>query len=135
MLKVIIVDNDANFRKALKSVLVNIGDVEIIAEASNGKEVLDLFPTHMPDLIFMDIKMPEINGIEATKKIKTLYPNIDIVGISSYADDEYKNEMLNSGASFYLLKSDDNYNKLKSIIELKNSVNNVGLKPNNMFNL
>lgn len=135
MLKVIIVDNDANFRKALKSVLLNIGDVEIIAEASNGKEVLDLFPTYMPDLIFMDIKMPELNGIEATKKIKALYPNIDIVGISSYADVEYKNEMLNSGASFYLLKSDDNYNKLKSIIELKNSDNNVGLKPNNMFNL
>ncbi len=131
MLKVIIVDNDANFRKALKSVLLNIGNVEIIAEATNGKEVLQLFPTHIPDLIFMDIKMPELNGIEATKKIKTLYPNIDIVGISSYTDVEYKNEMLNSGASFYLLKSDDNYNKLKGIIELKNRENNVGFKPNN----
>ncbi|MCX7862469.1 MAG: response regulator transcription factor [Bacteroidales bacterium] len=133
MLKIILVDNDPNFRKGLKAVLTNIGGIEVIAEANNGAELLNILSNELPDLIFMDIRMPIIDGVRTTKIVKTLYPSIHIIGFSSYYDVEYKNNMLEAGASDYLVKSEDNYIKLKEIIEQNCSQQNDGTK-NKLFN-
>ena len=95
--KIIITDDSKDFRKALKvllkeiyhSELKEIGSVEIIDEAENGAELLEKIKKNEPELIFMDIEMPYINGYEATKKIVSQYPNIKIVGMSSYNKENY----------------------------------------------
>ena len=125
MLNVIIVDNEATFRKGLKTVLMNICDVNIIAEASNGEEFLSILKESKVDLVFMDIKMPIMDGIEATKKATTLFPNIAIYGFSSYETQEYINKMLDAGARGYLSKSKDNYDILSNIINNQSSANNA----------
>ena len=112
MVKVIIVDNEATFRKGLKTVLLNIGEVEIVAEATNGEEFLDILNDHLVDVVFMDIKMPIMDGIEATRRAKILNPEITIIGFSSYENQDYINRMLDAGANGYLSKSGENYDLL-----------------------
>ncbi|HNW89372.1 MAG TPA: response regulator transcription factor [Bacteroidales bacterium] len=116
MIRVIIVDNDANFRKGLKTILLNIGEVEVTAEASNGEEFLELLSKVTADIVFMDVKMPLIDGIEATRKAKSIFPKLCIIGFSSYETEDYINKMLNAGANGYLSKSGDNYDLLTQII-------------------
>ncbi len=116
MVQVMIVDNEATFRKGLKAILQNIGDVEVVAEAVNGAEFLELLDTMMPDLVFMDIKMPVMDGIEATRRAKELYPSIVIIGFSSCEHHDYVKGMMNAGARGYLSKSGDNYELLTEII-------------------
>lgn len=116
MIRVIIVDNDATFRKGLKTILLNIGDVEVVAEASNGEEFLKLLEVTTADLVFMDVKMPVMDGMEATKKAKSMFTELCIIGFSSYESDDYINKMLDAGAAGYLSKSADNYDLLTQII-------------------
>ncbi|HOV10350.1 MAG TPA: response regulator transcription factor [Bacteroidales bacterium] len=116
MVRVIIVDNEATFRKGLKTILLNIGDVEIVAEASNGEEFLNVLDQHNADLVFMDVKMPVMDGMEATRKAKAHYPYLSIVAFSSYETQYYQEKMMDAGASDYLLKSADNYDLLANII-------------------
>ncbi len=116
MNRVIIVDNDANFRKGLKTILLNIGEVDVVAEASNGEEFLKLLSEVTADIVFMDVKMPLIDGIEATRKAKLIFPELTIIGFSSYETEDYINNMLNAGANGYLSKSGDNYDLLTQII-------------------
>ncbi|MEI6122021.1 MAG: response regulator transcription factor [Bacteroidota bacterium] len=116
MVKVIIVDNEETFRKGLKTVLLNIGEVDIVAEATNGEEFLKALTQTMADVVFMDIKMPVMDGIEATKRAMKLYPELTIIGFSSYENQDYINSMLDAGATGYLSKSGDNYDLLQSIM-------------------
>jgi YesN/AraC family two-component response regulator len=116
MTRVIIVDDNENFRKGLKAVLNNMDQVEFIAEASNGKEFLDILKTSDADLVFMDIKMPYIDGIKATIEAKRKNPAIAIYAFSSYENDEYKKSMMEAGADGYLCKSHNNYELINSII-------------------
>ncbi len=116
MVRVMIVDNEATFRKGLKAILLNIGDVEIVAEASNGEEFLALIQNTEVDIVFMDIKMPVMDGIEATHRAKELYPGIVIIGFSSHEHQDYVSSMMHAGASGYLSKSCDNYDVLANII-------------------
>lgn len=116
MVKVIIVDNEPTFRKGLKTVLLNIGEVDIVAEAANGEEFLELLTELTADVVFMDIKMPVMDGIEATKRAKCLYPELTIIGFSSYENLDYVNSMMDAGANGYLSKSGDNYDLLSEIM-------------------
>ena len=128
MVKVIIVDNEATFRKGLKTVLLNIGEVEIVAEATNGEEFLDILNDHLVDVVFMDIKMPIMDGIEATRRAKILNPEITIIGFSSYENQDYINRMLDAGANGYLSKSGENYDLLAKIMNNQIAGNYSGNK-------
>ena len=79
MKRVILVDNEPTFRKGLKTILQNIGDVDVVAEASNGEEFLNVIEETAADLVFMDVRMPVMDGIEASKMIKGICPDIPIV--------------------------------------------------------
>lgn len=103
--KIIIVDDHFIFRNGLKDLLAEIPGAEVIGEASNGQEFLQMLEKHTPDIVLMDIKMPEINGIEATRKAMEKYPDLKIMALSMFGESDYVEEMLQAGAIGYLLKN------------------------------
>jgi DNA-binding NarL/FixJ family response regulator len=102
--RVIIVDDHVIFRKGLHTILNEIDQVKVVGEASNGNEVLDLLKKQETDIIFMDIKMPVMDGIEATRKVLSKYPEIKIIALTMFEEISYFNEMIEAGASGFLLK-------------------------------
>ena len=103
-IKVIIADDHKIMRDGLKSMLEKQRDIEIIAEASNGRTTVELAIKLNPDVIIMDVSMPDMNGIEATLRIIEKSPKIKVIALSMHSDRQFIIEMLNAGASGYLLK-------------------------------
>ncbi|MDW7675632.1 MAG: response regulator transcription factor [Bacillota bacterium] len=116
--KLLIVDDHALVRKGISSLLAEEDSVEVIGEAANGLEALDITKELMPDVILMDINMPECNGIEATKLIKKELPYVKIVMLTVYEDEQYLFEAVKSGAQGYLLKNLEPENLVASIMDL-----------------
>ena len=81
-IKVLIADDHAVVRSGLKLVLESSGEFEIVAEASDGGEVLELVKQHRPDLVILDISMPKVNGIEATRMLRARYPELKILALT-----------------------------------------------------
>ncbi|HEB62552.1 MAG TPA: response regulator transcription factor [Bacteroidetes bacterium] len=104
-IKIITVDDHEIFRKGLKVVINQFESTEVIAEAGNGKEFLNLLNSHKPDIVFMDIRMPVMDGIEATKLAISKYPDIKIIAISMFGEEEYLENMIKAGAKGFLLKN------------------------------
>lgn len=104
MIKVMIVDDHVLVREGLKQLLGLEDDVEVIAEASSGFECLDLLEKISPDLIFMDVRMSGISGIEATRLVCDKYPHVKVIMLTIYEDDKYVTEALQAGAKGYILK-------------------------------
>jgi DNA-binding NarL/FixJ family response regulator len=104
-LTVLIADDHALLREALHQALNGEKDMEVVAEASDGEEAVKLASERKPDVVVMDIVMPKLNGIEATKKIKEIAPNTAILVLTAYDDEEYVLGLLDAGAAGYLLKS------------------------------
>jgi len=102
--RIIVVDDHIIFRKGLQTILNEIDIVKVVGEASNGNELLDLLKKQETDIIFMDIKMPYMDGVEATKKVLTKYPHIKIVALTMFEEISYFNQMIEAGASGFLLK-------------------------------
>ncbi len=116
MKKVIIVDNDPGFRKGLRTILENIGNVAYIEEASNGQEFLKMLLRKDFDLVFIDLKMPVMDGIEATRKAHEIYPELTIIAFSAYESAQYRKLMIDAGADDYLSKMNNNYDALSEIM-------------------
>lgn len=112
---VIIVDDHKLFRSGLKFILNEIEGIEVVGEASNGKEFLDLLNYLTPDLVIMDISMPEMNGVEASQKALEKFPNLKILVLSMFGEDAYYNTMIDLGVKGFILKDSDN-NELKNAI-------------------
>jgi ATP/maltotriose-dependent transcriptional regulator MalT/ActR/RegA family two-component response regulator len=102
--KILLVDDHPMFRKGLRLLLEEEPDLQVVAEAGNGREALDRSGACAPDLVVMDITMPDMNGIEATRKIVAAFPHIKIVALSIHAEKKFVQEMLQAGAAGYLLK-------------------------------
>jgi len=115
MHKIIIVDDHLLFRESLKLLIEKEGIGEVIAEAEHGVKFLELLKSHKPDLVIMDIDMPYMNGIIATKTAKQLYPEMKIILLTMMS--EYVNdvEILQSGANGQLLKSSGKRDIVKTI--------------------
>ena len=103
-LKTMIVDDHLVVREGLKQLLEVDDEIQVIAQASNGLECLRQLDKHSPDLIFMDVRMPGISGIETTRLIHQKYPRIKIIMLTIYDDDQYVTEAIQAGASGYVLK-------------------------------
>ena len=99
-----IVDDHAIVRDGICSLLATVPDIEVVAEAENGIETLEIARREKPDVIIMDIAMPDINGIEATRLLKTEMTDIKIVALSMHSDRRFVTEILKAGASAYVLK-------------------------------
>lgn len=104
-LSVYIVDDHQLFREGLKLLLGNLPFVGEVREASNGQEFLDTLDDGLPDVVFMDIEMPLLNGIETTRQALELYPGMRIIALSMYGDEEYYTKMISAGAQGFIVKN------------------------------
>ncbi len=102
--RVLLVDDHAVVRGGLKMLLAADPDLEIVGEAETGAEGLRLADQLQPDVILMDISMPDMNGIEATRRVKAEHPEIAVLALTMHEDDQYFFEMLDAGASGYVPK-------------------------------
>ncbi|CAG9623327.1 response regulator transcription factor [Sutcliffiella rhizosphaerae] len=104
-MKLLIVDDDELVCRSLQLLLGKEKDLEVVNIAANGQEALELCQNEQPDLILMDIQMPIMNGIQSTKRIKQLYPSVQIMMLTTFQDEKNIRLALNAGAEGYLLKS------------------------------
>lgn len=102
---ILLVDDHAVVREGTRQLLERELDLEVVAEAGDGEEAVRLARLHAPDIVVMDIAMPKLNGIEATRQIKATHPRISILALSAYDDDQYIFALLEAGAAGYLLKN------------------------------
>jgi DNA-binding NarL/FixJ family response regulator len=103
-IRVLLADDHTLVRAGIRSLLQNLPDIEVVAEANNGREALALLETCHPDVVLMDIAMPGLNGLEAVARIAEDFPYIRVVILSMYANEEYVLRALRTGAAGYLLK-------------------------------
>jgi DNA-binding NarL/FixJ family response regulator len=103
-IRVLLVDDHAMMRQGLISILSGSSDLAIVGEAANGVEALRAVEKHRPAVVIMDINMPDMNGIEATTRIKSRYPEVTVIGLSVNAGDENQQAMLKAGAMMLLTK-------------------------------
>ena len=103
-IKVMLVDDEQLIRSGLKIMLETYPDIEVIHQAGNGREAFECCQIEVPDVVLMDIRMPDSTGIEGTKLIKEAYPEVKIVMVTTFQDTEYIVEAMQYGASGYLLK-------------------------------
>jgi len=103
-IKILIVDDHQIMREGLCSMIEQESGFTVVGDASNGREALELIEDTYPDVVIMDINMPDMNGTEATRRITKEYPNIRIVALSMHSDKYFVTEMLKAGAAGYLLK-------------------------------
>lgn len=120
IIKVIIVDDHKIFRTGLELILNGISNVKVVASASDGRQLMNILKRQEADIIFMDIKMPDLNGIELTRIIKEKYPRILVIGLSMFGEVEYFNLMMEAGADGFLLKNTQEQEleaAIKSVLE------------------
>ncbi len=122
-IRIIIVDDQVLFAESLKTVLETRGDsLEVVSIASNGKEAVKMAEIHNPDIILMDIRMPEMNGVEATKIIRKKFPDIKVLMLTTFDDDEYIHDALSFGATGFLLKNTPPEELISSIYAARNGL-------------
>jgi len=106
-LKILIVDDHKLFREGLKLLLSSLDEIGEVWEAPDGEVFLSMIKCCNPDLVLMDIEMPRVNGIEATTKALELFPEMKIMALSMYGDEEYFQKMIDAGVCGFLLKNSE----------------------------
>jgi hypothetical protein len=118
MIKVMIADDQALIRESLQIILSVYADIDVVSVVGDGIEAMDNIMTVKPDIILMDIRMPRMDGVLATKEIKKRFPNIKIIILTTFDDDEFIFSALKYGASGYLLKgvsTDELYQAIQTV--------------------
>jgi DNA-binding NarL/FixJ family response regulator len=115
MINVIICDDQEIVTRGLTTILNNDPQIKVLATGSNGQEAIDLVEKHQPDLVLMDLKMPDMNGIQATHKIRSTYPQVKVLVLTTYDDDEWLFDALRAGAAGYLLKDTPSASLIQAI--------------------
>ena len=104
-IRVLIADDHAVVREGTRQILEQEPDLKVVAEAADGDEAVKLTGSSQPDVAIIDISMPRVDGIEATKQIKALYPQVAVLILTAYDDDQFVFSLMEAGAAGYLLKS------------------------------
>ncbi len=121
-IKVLLADDHKILREGLISLLKKQRDIELIGEAEDGREAVEMALKLKPDVVIMDIGMPKLNGIEATRQIKAALPDVKVIALSIHSDKRFVKDMLKAGALSYLLK-DSAFNELVKAINAVNDNN------------
>jgi two-component system, NarL family, response regulator NreC len=103
-IKIVLADSHQIVRQGLAQLLAGEPDMHVVGEAGNYRTTLTLIQEFYPQVVIMDISMPDLNGVEATRRILSQYPEIKVIGLSMHSDSLFVLNMLNAGASGYLLK-------------------------------
>ncbi len=106
-IRVILVDDHRLFRAGIRSLLQTVSDIEVVAEAGDGREALGLIETHRPDVVLMDVMMPGLNGLDTTARVVRTWPSIRVVMLSMNAGEDSVLQTLRAGAAGYLVKTAD----------------------------
>ena len=104
MIRILLADDHMLVRQGFKMILSAQPDMQMVGEAANGREAVELAEKLQPDLVVMDVTMPELNGIEATRRLVTIAPRARVLALSMHKDSVYVREILRAGARGYLLK-------------------------------
>lgn len=118
MIRVLLADDQELIRESLSFVLNAQSDITMVGMATNGREAIEMIRREKPDVVLMDIRMPKVDGVECTRLIKAAYPQMKVIILTTFDDDEYVFGALRYGASGYLLKG-------VSVAELANAVREV----------
>ena len=105
MISAVLVDDEELLRRGIRLILEGAGDIEVVAEASNGRDGVQLITQQRPDIVLMDIRMPVMDGIEAVAQLKTAVPDIPVVMLTAFDTDEFIVDSLHAGAMGFLLKA------------------------------
>lgn len=120
MIKILIADDQELIRESLKIILSTNNEFEVIDTVGSGKEVVESIRRHIPDIILMDVRMPDMDGVQCTKFVKEVYPEIKVIVLTTFDDDEYIFSALKYGASGYLLKGvslDELTSAIKTVLQ------------------
>jgi len=117
-INIVIVDDHTIFRDGLKSLLSQVPNFHVQGEAKTGRDFLNILKNTKPDVVLMDISMPEMDGVEATEKALLKYPNLKIIALSSYSDHIYYYKMIKAGVQGFVLKK-------SGTEELQDAISNV----------
>ncbi len=118
-LRVLLVDDHTVVRQGLRVLLEAEPDIRIVGEAETGRQAVQLARKHLPDVVVMDIAMPMLNGLEATRQIIKEAPGTKVLVLSSYSDDEYVHQLTEAGAAGYLLKQTAASDLIKAVREAR----------------
>jgi DNA-binding NarL/FixJ family response regulator len=113
--RLMVVDDHTLFRDGLRALFGSIDDIDVVGEASNGEEAVDKVGRLQPDVVLMDIQIPEINGIEATRRIVSAHPEIGVIVVTMLEDDDSVFAAMRAGARGYILKGADQDEMLRAI--------------------
>jgi two-component system response regulator NreC len=114
-IRVVLAEDHESVRQGLRLLLATKDDIEVVADAPNGRMALERIKTLKPDVAILDLAMPEMNGLAATKAIKQAVPEVGVIALTRHADDAYVQELLSAGASGYVLKQSPIDELLKAI--------------------
>ena len=104
--RIVLADDHAMFRQGVKKILEDADELEVVGEASDGFELLEVSKETTPDMVVLDISMPNLRGLEATREIKTIFPNVKVLILTMFRSKEYVLGAISAGAEGYLLKED-----------------------------
>jgi DNA-binding NarL/FixJ family response regulator len=104
-IRVLLADDHVLVRQGIRQFLEDEGDIEVIAEAGDGEEAIRLVESHQPEVAILDVRMPKVTGVEATRHIKARFPQVRVLILTAYDDDPYVFALLQAGADGYVLKT------------------------------
>lgn len=114
-IRVLLADDHTILRKGVRMLLESESDIEVVGEARNGREAIERARTLKPDIVIMDVSMPELNGIESTRRICDESPHPSVIALSMHKDSVYVREILRAGARGYLLKDSEDDDLIRAI--------------------
>ena len=114
-IRVVLADDHAVVRKGIREFLEAEGNIVVVAEASDGAQAVELVAEHLPDVAVLDIQMPGVTGIEATRRIRAEHPSVKVLVLTAYDDDPYVFALLQAGAHGYLLKTADSSQLVEAV--------------------
>ncbi|NLT09709.1 MAG: response regulator transcription factor [Ruminococcus sp.] len=123
MIKILLVDDVPILRAGLKSVIAGDSELKVVGEASNGKEALEMAIRLQPDVVLMDMRMPDFDGSYGTRKIKASFPDIKVLVLTTFDDQETVDHAIAAGADGYILKEMDNDKIVNSIKAVAGGIN------------
>lgn len=119
MTKIYIVDDHPLVSEGLKNILVKEQDIEVLGSAVNGKEALSFLEKEKADIVFVDINLPDMSGIELCKKIRQSHPATRCIALSTFSESSYISRMIENGAAGYLLKNSSKEEILEAIVQVR----------------
>lgn len=120
MVDLLLVDDHALFRFGLKSVLASADDIEVVGEVADGEAALDFVRDRLPDVVLMDVNMPGIGGIEATRRIVHVAPDVRVIAVTAMSEEPFPNQLLDAGARGYLSKgcpADELFKAVRDVVK------------------